>query len=221
MERGTPPNIPTIGASGLATVAPNMADGPTEGHSVAADRRQGRVVLFTGPTGAGKTTTAQAWASGRTSETAWFDHDEARFLLKAGYVSRSEVAADESLRPAADRQWLLAAAVCEAMAATYVAEGVDFALSAFRPPGDWNGCWAGLDRLDPVVVVLWAPIGVALARDAGRAGRARTGEASIRRAYSYPWGDWATKPGCYVVDNSSLSVDEVASRVEQIVSADP
>lgn len=177
----------------------------------------GRVVLFTGPTGAGKSTCAQVWAEGRQAHTAWFDHDEARFLLKAGYVSRTQAAADPAFRPEADRQWLLAASACEALAATYVSQGIDFALSAFRPPGDWMDCWSDLDKLEPVTVVLLPPIEVALARDAGRTGRAQTGSESIRRAYRYPWTEWDRSPRAHIIDNSDLSPADVASRVEKLL----
>jgi adenylylsulfate kinase-like enzyme len=83
---------------------------------------QGEIVLFTGPAAAGKSTIAETWASGHTARTACFDHDQARFLMRAGYVSRSAARADESLREEGDRQWLLSIAVCEAMAETYDAE---------------------------------------------------------------------------------------------------
>jgi hypothetical protein len=80
----------------------------------------GRVVFFTGPAAAGKSTIAAAWAASRSAPTAHMDHDQARFLVRAGYISRSAAHADPALREPADRQWLLAAAVCEAMAATYM-----------------------------------------------------------------------------------------------------
>jgi adenylylsulfate kinase-like enzyme len=96
---------------------------------------RGQIVLFTGPAASGKTTVAEAWTSSRSTPTAHFDHDQARFLVRGGYVSRSAAHADPSLRDQADRQWLLAAVVCEAMAETYMSWGFDFALSAFRPPG--------------------------------------------------------------------------------------
>src|SRR5687768_6694199 len=100
--------------------------GVSGGRESRMSRRTGRgkVVLFTGPTGAGKTTCAQAWAASRQRHTGWFDHDDARFILKSGYLGRSTAAADESLRPEADRQWLLGAAVCEAVAETYVEAGI-------------------------------------------------------------------------------------------------
>jgi hypothetical protein len=48
-----------------------------------------RVVLFTGPAAAGKSTVAEAWATSRATPTAFFDHDQARFLVRAGYMSRT------------------------------------------------------------------------------------------------------------------------------------
>lgn len=177
-------------------------------------------MVFNGPTGAGKSTCGEAWASweGRRRPTAWFDHDEARFLLRAGYASRRAAHADPSLREEADRQWLLAAGVCEAMAETFVADGVDFALSAFRPPGEWKGCWRRLDALDPVNIVLVPPIEVALAHDAQRTGRAHTGEASVRRAYAHRWEEWRERPRTHVIDNRDLDVDEVVQLVEELVA---
>ena len=176
--------------------------------------------MFTGPTGAGKSTCAAAWAgsASRARPTAWFDHDDARFLVRAGYVSRSAAHADPSLRDEADRQWLLAAAVCESMAETFVADGVDFALSTFRPPGEWKGCWRRLDALDPLTIVLVPPIDVALAHDEQRTGRARTGEASIRRAYGYPWEAWRRAPRTHVIDNADLTVADVVRLVEGLFS---
>ncbi len=176
--------------------------------------QRGRIVLFTGPGAVGKSTIAEAWAASRSAPTAHFDHDQARFLVRAGYVSRTAAHADPSLREEADRQWLLAAAVCEAMAATYTAWGFDFALSAFRPPGTWKGCWERLDAMHPIVIVLLPPLEVLLARDAARVGRSRVGEASLRRGLAYNWDTWRADTRAYVIDNSELSVEQVVALVE-------
>jgi chloramphenicol 3-O-phosphotransferase len=174
----------------------------------------GRIVFFTGPAAAGKSTIAQAWATSRATPTAHFDHDQARFLVHAGYISRTAAHTDPSLREQADRQWLLAAAVCEAMAATYIAWGFDFALSAFRPPGRWKGCWEQLDAMDPLIVVLLPAVDVLLARDAQRTGRSHVGEASVRRGLAYDWEEWRADHRAYVIDNSELSVAQVIGLVE-------
>jgi chloramphenicol 3-O-phosphotransferase len=177
--------------------------------------RRGRVVLFTGPAAAGKSTVAQAWAASRSAPTAHFDHDQARFLVRAGYISRTAAHADPSLREQADRQWLLAAAVCEAMAATYTAQSFDFALSAFRPPGQWQGCWEQLDTMHPIIIVLLPALEVLLARDAEREGRSHVGEASVRRGLAYDWAGWRADGRAYVIDNSELSVEQVVALVEE------
>jgi len=184
----------------------------------------GRIVLFTGPAAAGKSTIAQAWSTSRSTPTAHFDHDQARFLVRAGYISRTAAHADPSLREQADRQWLLAAAVCEAMAATYTAWGFDFALSAFRPPGRWKGCWERLDAIQPIIIVLLPALEVLLARDAQREGRSHVGEASVRRGLAYDWEAWRADPRACVIDNSELSVEQVVALVEAQVlgrQADP
>jgi chloramphenicol 3-O-phosphotransferase len=174
----------------------------------------GRIVLFTGPAAAGKSTIAEAWSASRSTSTAHFDLDQARFLVRAGYISRTAAHADPSLREQADRQWLLAAAVCEAMAATYTAWGFDFALSAFRPPGSWKGCWERLDAMRPIIVVLLPALEVLLARDAERTGRKHVCEASVRRGLAYDWEAWRADHRAYVVDNSELSVERVVAMVE-------
>jgi chloramphenicol 3-O-phosphotransferase len=178
---------------------------------------RGRIVLFTGPAAAGKSTVAEAWASSRSVQTACFDHDHARFLVQAGYVSRSAAHADPSLRDQADLQWLLAAAVCEAMAETFTAWGFDFALSAFRPPGSWKECWQRLDAMNPIIVVLLPSLEKLLSRDAERTGRNRVGEESVRRGFAYDWEGWHSDARAYVIDNSEMSVEQVVALVEEEV----
>ncbi len=179
--------------------------------------QRGRVVLFTGPAAAGKTTAAAAWASSRSAPTAFFDHDHARFLVRAGYVSRSAVHADPSLRDQADQQWLLATAMCEAMAETYTAWGFDFALSAFRPPGKWKGCWERLDAMNLLIIVLLPSLEHLLARDAERVGKSLVGAEGVRRTFAYDWNAWRADARASIIDNSAMSVEQVVARVEDEV----
>ena len=87
--------------------------------------KRGQLVFFTGPAAAGKSTLAEAWASSRTKQTALFDHDHARFLVRAGYIDPAASLTNPGIEGAVD-QWHLAAAVCEAMAVTHTTRGVDF-----------------------------------------------------------------------------------------------
>jgi hypothetical protein len=104
------------------------------------------------------------------------------------------------------------------MAQTYVTYGVDVALSAFRPPGEWKGCWKSLDTFNPLVVVLLPSLDVMLTRDETRVGRMRVGEETIHRAMGYDWASWADS-GAALIDNSQLSVDEVVAEVERLYLA--
>ncbi len=174
---------------------------------------QGQVVLFTGPAAAGKTTLAEAWAQHNPHPTACFDQDQARFLLRSGYVSRSAAHADPTLQPEADRQWLLSIAICESFAETYTSWGYDCALSAFRPTGAWNHTWERLDRLRLTVVVLLPSLETLLARDAQRSGRAHVGEASLRRGLCHNWAGWRDDPRAVLLDSSGETVDATLDRV--------
>jgi chloramphenicol 3-O-phosphotransferase len=179
--------------------------------------KRGQIVFFTGPAAAGKSTVAEAWATSRTKQTAHFDHDHARFLVRAGYISPAASLANPALHEAAVDQWLLAAAVCEAMAVTYTTRGVDFALSAFCPPGNWKESWEPLDALNPMIVVLLPKLEVVLRRDANRVGRSHVGEQGVRRNFAYDWETWRTDKRAYVIDNSELSVEQTVALVEAAV----
>jgi len=176
--------------------------------------KRGQIVFFTGPSAAGKSTVAEAWATSRTKQTAHFDHDHARFLVRAGYISPEASLANPALREAAEDQWLLAAAVCEAMAVTYTTRGVDFALSAFCPPGNLKESWEPLDALNPIIVVLLPMLEVVLRRDANRVGRSHVGEQGVRRNFAYDWETWRTDKRAYVIDNSELNVEQTVALVE-------
>ena len=172
-------------------------------------------MLFVGPSASGKTTVAEAWAETRDRPTAFFDHDHARFLRRAGYVSRMAAHADPSLRDEADRQWLVAASVCESMAEVYTSAGIDFSLAAFRPPGRWKGCWERLDSMDPVIILLLPTDETLFARDAKREGRSHVGEETIRRNLLWSWSDWRSDARVLTIDSSDLSVEETVARVEE------
>lgn len=176
--------------------------------------KRGQIVFFTGPAAAGKSTVAEAWATSRTKQTAHFDHDHARFLVRAGYIDPAASLANPALREAAEAQWLLAAAVCEAMAVTYTTRGVDFALSAFCPPGNLKESWEPLDALNPMIVVLLPRLEVVLRRDANRVGRSHVGEQGVRRNFAYDWETWRTDKRAYVIDNSELNVEQTVALVE-------
>ncbi len=93
--------------------------------------------------------------------------------------------------------------------------GFDFAVSAFRPPGSWQGCWEQLDTMNPLIVVLLPALEVLLARDAERSGRSHCWRGRRSAGPELCLGSiWRADPRALMIDNSDLSVEQVAALVE-------
>ena len=111
-------------------------------------------LFFTGPSGAGKTTVAAAWARRRNRPTAIIDDDQVRSLVRIGEKSAEAMARSPAERIA---QYKLSGAVSAAMAAKYIDAGVDCAIVSQRsphPPAEWSQVWVDADLLRPTFVVL-------------------------------------------------------------------
>jgi adenylylsulfate kinase-like enzyme len=187
----------------------------TIGNTVIAEGR-GRVVMFTGPTGSGKSTVGLLWAERNDHQAGFVDQDHVRYFVRSGYVSRRDVDADPSLATARLDQWALAARACGAIAREYVLSGCDCSVAAYRPPTESFGGWEVFDELDPLIVVLCCPIEIALARDAARQGTAHAGEASVHRAFGFDWAAWEDHPLALMVDNSG---DDPSDAIECVQEA--
>lgn len=78
------------------------------------------VLLVTGPAGAGKTTTADAWAASSSRPTAHLSLDTVRRFLRSGYAHPPDGWNEE-----VKRQHALARELCATMARRYVVAGID------------------------------------------------------------------------------------------------
>jgi hypothetical protein len=181
----------------------------------------GRTFFFTGPPGAGKTSTAALWAIRRSTPTFWLDWD--------GVHSCVAVADEIEGRPTKDpdAQYGLAAKVMAAQAEMINRSGVDCALSgawALDAPPEWQAAWDDLALLEPVVIVLLPSLEVCLSRNASDP--ARRGEFSVSAdhvhgKYAFDWARWADQPRGVVIDNSALSLDETVEAIEDAVRVLP
>src|SRR5438128_1679266 len=89
-----------------------------------------RVVLVTGPAGAGKSTISARLADTRPEPTVLLHHDLVRTFLRSGYVRP-----DKEWGPEAEQQWRIARDVCVAAVDTYVEAGWNIVIDAFAPGG--------------------------------------------------------------------------------------
>jgi adenylylsulfate kinase-like enzyme len=172
------------------------------------------VLLLSGPSGSGKSTTARAWADTRLETTAWIDCDAVRGFIRAGYA-RPDVSFDDE----AERQWMLAARISAHMARAYLQETIRCVVDAYAPPTQEPDLWDDqLAGLTVTRVHLFPTFDVCRQRNAQRTGNDRLTDEALHGNYSgYAWCI-ERAPNAYVIDNTSLSIEETVAELERMVT---
>jgi chloramphenicol 3-O-phosphotransferase len=182
-------------------------------------RRPGGVepplILLTGPAGAGKTATADAWARWQRRPTLHLSLDDLRDRVKAGYANP-----EDGPSAAMFEQLALARTGCAQLARLYAGEGFGCVIDDAIFPGEHLAGYApwveALAPLRPLLVVLLPSFESVVRRNAPRTGHRRLREATLREIYDLmtPW----RTAGVPVIDNTKLTVDEAAAALESVVS---
>lgn len=165
-----------------------------------------QLLLVTGPAGAGKTTTADSWASSHEETAAHVSHDDIGLFVRSGFVSGADAHRD----PEGWRQWRLGADICAAAARAYAGAGIHCAVDTYLLPHT-RQLWTAVDDLCPLVVVLLPDVEVAVERNARREGwgvpedAVRANHAAMRR--------WYEVPDALVLDTSRLSLADVVRAI--------
>lgn len=168
------------------------------------------VLLITGGAGAGKTSTAEAWAASRQGLAAHLSHDTVLHLVKSGVVSPAESTSSE-----AERQWRIAIEVCVAATRIYAASGIRCAIDTFLLPA-YLEFWQGLGQLRVGVVVLHPPVEVAVARNATRLAQAGWGVPEWQvRANHDAMEAWRDRPDVLVLDTSGIERAQVIELIDE------
>ena len=172
----------------------------------------GRVLLITGPAGAGKTTVAGEWASTRKLPCAHLPLDSFREMVKSGYHHPEFGWNDE-----AQRQLDLARTNIAGVAKNFLAAGFQVVVDDAVFP-NWDE--VGIDRWEeeffPVeidLVVLLSDWNEVFDRNASRGSQDRLSEAMLRTVYDDMAG-WRDRPGVTIIDNSKLTVAQTLSEIE-------
>jgi len=166
------------------------------------------VVLITGGAGAGKTSTAQAWASSHRGVAAHLSHDALLLFVKAGRVNPAESVTSE-----AERQWRIAIAVCVAAARVYTAAGVHCAIDTFLLPSHLE-LWRGLAHLRVGLVVLQPAVEVAVARNATRLAQSGWGVPEWQvRANHEAMRSWTGYSHALVLDSSEMDMVHILAAI--------
>jgi predicted kinase len=166
----------------------------------------GRVVLFGGPAGAGKSTLARAWCSTRT-RAAHVELDEIRSLIVTG-LADPQVAGELQ-----SEQYEVAVAAACGLARSFVGAGYDVAVDDVLEPEPFARLWrAHLDELDWRVVIVLPSLEETLARSSGRPKRVLEDLTREQHRRSAKW------PQGVRVDTTGLSIPASLKLVEEALS---
>jgi gluconate kinase len=160
-----------------------------------------KVVLLTGPPGAGKSTVSEAFTAQAAGTWAYVEQDEIRKQVRTGYADPSQPWTDET-----QAQWDASIGICADMARRYQGIGVnsliDCSMSSRRVP-KWEQTFTGISYQ---VMVLLPDVEVALVRNNQRSGAARLTETQVREQYEW-YETYRDDEGVTVIDSSELTVN--------------
>jgi hypothetical protein len=164
-----------------------------------------RVILITGPSGAGKTTTTRHFAASRCTPTALLDQDHVRTFIASGFARP-----DTDWGPEAERQWMLAKDICLDAIGRYLGAGFDVVIDAYAPATEGPFAWAH-DAAPIERVVLLPRWDVIIGRNAPR-------EAAFRiDALRGNSESFEGETGDRVIDSSDLTVEETVARIRTVL----
>jgi chloramphenicol 3-O-phosphotransferase len=163
---------------------------------------RGRVVLFGGPAGAGKTTLAAAWCATR-QRAAHLQLDDVRSLIVSG------LADPQSGGPLVGQQYDLAVEATCAAARAFALSGYDVAIDDVLEPAPFERIWRpNLQDLDFQVVIVLPQLNEVLRRSAGRSKRVRQDLSSAQHLALQAW------PRELRLDTTGLDVAQSLARAQ-------
>ncbi|MDP6667435.1 MAG: AAA family ATPase [Dehalococcoidia bacterium] len=174
-----------------------------------------RILLITGPAGAGKSTVADDWAKTRDGRCAHLSLDAFRLLVKSGYHDPRPGWNDE-----AQRQLDIARSNVAAVVIGFVESGIDCVIDDAVFP-NWEQ--AGIDRwkralgdIEIDLVALLPQWPVIRDRNDARDDVDRLPRDMLRKIYDDMAG-WREQTRVPVIDSSDLSVPETVAEIERLL----
>lgn len=169
------------------------------------------LLLLTGPTGAGKSTTARAWAAQGVGPRALLDVDAVRAHIRAGFAAPEDGWTTET-----ERQWALACEVTIGAARTYLASGVGCVIDVYAPPYDADPWALLLAELGGHRIILLPRRDICLQRNRNRGRQPALSDELAMKNYDDLAHCVQRADARNVIDNSDLSPDETLREVTRL-----
>lgn len=167
-----------------------------------------RMVMFTGPAGAGKSTLARAWCATRP-RAVHVELDEVRHLIVSGLVDPQVPGAFQA------EHYDTSVAACCALMRAFVGSGYDVAVDDAVDPEIFGAQWSPrLGGIDCSVVVVRPSLGAVLERGAARHKRVRPGLVRQQYAAASRW------PKRRTIDTAGQSVEESLEAARRLIDDD-
>lgn len=164
-----------------------------------------KILLVTGPAGAGKTTACNKLAESCEGMWAYISQDDIRQYIKAGFKSPADKWTDDT-----EKQWDVSIAICADMARRYQETGINCVIDGFAPPpmGSFDKWEKPFEGLDFKLAVLLPDVETTVKRNAQRTGNTKLKESQIRNHHAW-FSEWANESQAKIIDSSSIDTNQV------------
>ncbi len=171
------------------------------------------ILLITGPSGAGKTTTSREFLKSASGVWAYLSQDDLRQLVTAGYQSADDYRKDWNKET--QRQWNVSIPLCVDMAKRYHEAGIHCVVDFYGPPEEFEIWEKHLEDLPYKLVVLLPDEETTVKRNGGRDSRSKLKENIVRENYRL-FDDWNAR-GVSVIDTSHINVQESVNQLKTLI----
>lgn len=175
-----------------------------------------KIILLTGPAGAGKTSIAQKFLNNQSGEWAYIAQDDIRQLVRAGYASADGLRSEWSNETR--RQWDASIGVCTEIAKQYAASGISSVIDAYFTQEEFLKSWKPyLNSTNYELIILLPSLEAVLQRNELRKYPAKLTKAKIAECYA-DICDWKNNQEGLLLDNSQMSIEGVVNVMQGVVS---
>lgn len=172
----------------------------------------GKILLVTGPAGAGKTTACRLLAETGEGTWAFVAQDDIRQFVKAGYM-RGELDWTEETH----RQWNVSTNILGKIAREYQAQGINCVIECFAPIGRYSQWVDAFHGVDYTLIILMTDVDTAIKRNAMRRGEARLRDDQIREFHGWFEGFHKISEA-HFIDTTTSSPKTIAQSMLRLVS---